>query len=1248
MKPHATASPLLFITRILLLAAAYFAGGELGLSIPYVGSNITLFWPPSGIALAALLVWGPAYWPGILLGALTVNLTAGNLALPVALGISLSNTAGPVLGALLLKQAAGLRNGFIRERDVTAFLLIGPACMLLTASAGVFALYTGGNLPKDLVSQAWLGWWLGDTVGILVFTPLLLFGADYRMNSIFRFSHIKLEFILVIGCCISLAWLVFGSIAAIGPSKLSLAFLVFPPLIWAGLRLNALGTFIAVLAITSIAVIGTARGYGPFSKGDPQLDQLILCIFVATATLIAFMMIGIQAGKRQAEQKLRESESRLRLTLEAANQGLYDLNIQTGEAIVSPEYARMLGYDPESFVETNASWHARMHPDDRAPVYQVYKDCIAGLLGDYQVEFRQLTRQGKWKWILSLGKVIEWDHQGRPLRMLGTHTDISDRKAKELALQQSEEALVRAQALAKLGSWHIDLRNDVITWSKETFQIFGIDGNTPLTYESFLACVAAQDRERVDLAWQAALQGATYDIEHRINVKGEIKWVREQAEITVNNTGRLIEVLGTVEDITGHKQAEEEINQAKNLLRTVIDATPDWIFVKDKQHRFVLVNRALANSQGLEPAAMLGRPDTDFWPAYLCYGDAAQDIRGFHAGDDEAYSGRSVHNPAEQATLANGQLRWFDTIKLPLRSNANGEITGIVGYARDITERLSLESKAEREQSRMGALLSAMNIGILFGDNEQRIEYVNPAFLKMWGINEHDPLLNQPAGDVLESITRRLAQPAHASGHTLDAPAAHEISEQLELELNNGRILTQLSYPVNDTDGRIIGRLWIYEDITQERQTAQQLLYLAERDPLTGLYNRHRFQEELNNLIAAALRSHQKFALLYFDLDDFKYINDTFGHKAGDTVLIRTAGEIASIVRHTEVFSRLGGDEFAILSLIQPDDAIGTLPARIVSAIASIPLHFRETNIRLTTSVGVAIFPEHGETAEDLVAHADTAMYQAKNQGKNTWATYDPERNAAKIMMHRLTWYNRIAQALEQNLFEIHFQGVYETAGHALRHLEILVRMQDANEPGNLIMPGQFIPIAEKNGQIVDIDRWVIKRSIELLKQNPDMPPVAINISGRTFDDPAIPHYIRGLLHELEVAPARLIIELTETAAISDIQDAQRFIEAVHETGCCVCLDDFGSGFSTFGYLKYLEVEILKIDGLFIRDLPDNRDNQIFVKAMTEIARGLGKITVAEFVEDAATLDMVKNLGIDLAQGYYFGYPEAKIPGQNS
>lgn len=1382
MGHHPKKSFTIVASRFLLLTAAYFIGGKLGLSIPYMGSSITLFWPPSGIALAALLMWGLWYWPAIALGAFAVNYSIGGLGLLTAMEIAFGNAAGPLLGALMLKRLSKFENNFVRGRDVLAFLLFAPAGMILTASIGVAALFADEKITADSIPQAWFGWWLGDTVGIMVFTPLLLFCSTRRIISLFHSRPIRLEYLIALGICVVLAWLIFGGILMTDQFMLPLAFMVFPALVWAGLRFNALGAYIAVLATSFFAVIGTANGSGPFALGNPRIDQLILCIFVLTTTLITLMMIGIQSRRRQVEQHLRDSESRLRLALQAANQGLYDLNVQTGEAIVNPEYAQMLGYDPQTFTETNASWRERMHPDDRHPVCQIYQDYIHGKRDDYQVEFRQLTKQGDWKWILSLGRIVEWDQQDRPLRMLGTHTDISERKAKEIFLQQSEKTLNRAQAIAKVGSWHINLVQNVITWSIETYQMFGIEKDIPLTYEDFMAYVVAEDRALVDQSWQAALKGAAYDIDHRINVHGQVKWVRERAEITFDHAGVATEAVGTVEDISDHKRAEEAINQAKNLLRTIIDATPDWIFAKDKQHRFILVNEACASSRGLTPEAMLGRADTDFWPDYLCYGDPLQNIRGFHADDDRAIAGQRIHNPNDFATLADGQLRCFDTIKLPLRNSASGEIIGIVGYARDITERMSIESKyrtlieqipavtyiaafnpdvltifvspqiesqlgfsvqewldnprlwldqihaddreritaslsasstiglpyraeyrifkkngdvtwvrdeavwlkdtegkpsllqgimvdityqrqtdeqlrlaisrqrelrilAEREQSRMSALLSAMKIGILFEDIEQRIEYVNPAFLRMWNIIDQQNLLTQSAQTVLEHSLQHVVQPMHASEHIFKAPDLHEISEQFEFELNDGRLLTQFSYPVNDIEGQMIGRVWIFEDITQERQTAQQLLYLAERDPLTGLFNRHRFQQELDSLIAVSLRSHQKFALLYFDLDDFKYINDTFGHSAGDTVLIRAAGEVSSSVRHIEIFARLGGDEFAILSLLQPDDDLSRLPGRIVESIASIPLHFRGTNIRLTTSVGVAIFPDHGETADDLVAHGDTAMYQAKNQGKNTWAIYDPARKTSEAMMHRLTWYNRIAQALEQDLFEIHFQGVYHTANHTLSHLEILVRMRDANDPDNLILPGQFIPIAEKNGQIAAIDRWVIQRSIELLAQHPDISPVAINISGRTFDDPTIPGYIRHLLNEKNVDPFRLIIELTETAAVSDIQDAQRFIEAVHQAGCLVCLDDFGSGFATFGYLKYLGVEILKIDGSFIRDLPNNHDNQIFVKSMAEVARGLGKIAVAEFVEDAATLEMVKNLGIDLAQGYYFGAPQIKIPG---
>ena len=242
-------------------------------------------------------------------------------------------------------------------------------------------------------------------------------------------------------------------------------------------------------------------------------------------------------------------------------------------------------------------------------------------------------------------------------------------------------------------------------------------------------------------------------------------------------------------------------------------------------------------------------------------------------------------------------------------------------------------------------------------------------------------------------------------------------------------------------------------------------------------------------------------------------------------------------------------------------------------------------------------------------------------------------------MVNRISWSRCIGQALEQNLFELHFQGIHQTDTRKLSHLEVLVRMRDPAEPENLIMPGAFIPFAEKTAQIVEIDRSVLDRSIALLALHPELPTLAVNISGRSFDEPSLPDYIKGKLNHYDINPTRLIVELTETETVSDLHDAQRFIEAIRQAGCRICLDDFGSGFSTFMYLKYLNVEILKIDGEFIRDLPNNHENQVFVKAMVNIAQGLEKLLVAEFVENAETLQLLKNMGVQFAQGYYLGRP---------
>jgi diguanylate cyclase (GGDEF)-like protein/PAS domain S-box-containing protein len=556
--------------------------------------------------------------------------------------------------------------------------------------------------------------------------------------------------------------------------------------------------------------------------------------------------------------------------------------------------------------------------------------------------------------------------------------------------------------------------------------------------------------------------------------------------------------------------------------------------------------------------------------------------------------------------------------------------------------------ETEQERARLVSLLSAMNLGILFVAGDGRVIYHNPTFSRMWMIEEGTALIGMPVHEVLAQSASTLARPDHFSKHLLSVLETRELSESYEIQMTDGRIITELDYPVRDREGRFIGHLWIYEDITRERQTAEQLVYLAERDALTGLYNRHRFQQELARTMLESDRHQMQCAVMFFDLDEFKTINDSYGHRAGDALLIRVAGEIGALVRRNEVLARLGGDEFAILLPGILGNEAEVLADRVVRAIAQIPFRFEGQNLRVTTSLGIAYYPTHAVDADDLVARADIAMYQAKDAGKNTWRVFRADSEADTEMRSRLSWSERISNALDKGLFQLHFQGVYRAEDGSLSHLEALIRMTDERNPDHLIMPGHFIPLAEKSGRILDIDRWVIREVLAMLADNPDIPSIALNLSGRSLSEPTLPQFIGDELRNGGVNPSRLIVEITETAAVSDLHDAQHMIEALRQLGCGVCLDDFGVGFASFAYLKHLHVDTIKIDGIFIRDLPNDPDNQVFVQAMVSVALGLGKSVVAEYVEDGKTLALLRNFGVDLVQGYFLDRPIANHPALQS
>jgi diguanylate cyclase (GGDEF)-like protein/PAS domain S-box-containing protein len=724
-----------------------------------------------------------------------------------------------------------------------------------------------------------------------------------------------------------------------------------------------------------------------------------------------------------------------------------------------------------------------------------------------------------------------------------------------------------------------------------------------------------------------------------------------------DEVGRLAEafnhMMADVRDRVARLKQEEE------RFHAIADYTVGWESWLDAQGRIVWTNPSALAMTGYTPAELAAM--SDFPAAIVVPEDRVGTVAKFQA----ALQGESEQNFEFRILEKEGSVKWVSASWQPIYDAAATSL-GVRVSIVDVTKRREAESalrgaldelrvtdearsrylaEAQEERARLSSLLDVMNLGILFVGADERVLYYNQAFLRIWLIPHEAELAGRKATEAMRDCSAALAQPDHLSTFLLQVPETHEVSDSVEIRLADDRLVTQLSYPVRNPEGRTLGRLWLYEDVTRERQTAEQLIYLAERDSLTGLYNRRRFNDELSRLIVEAERYGKSGALLFFDLDEFKYINDTFGHRAGDSILIRVAGEIGSVIRRNEVFGRLGGDEFAILvPSMETEAEVEYLAERVVRGIAQIPFRFDGQTLRLTTSVGVALFPKDANTAEELVAHADAAMYQAKDAGKNAWRRYRLDKDASKEMIKRLNWNDRIARALENNLLRLHFQGIYHTVDRSLAHLEALVRMVDEENPTQLIMPGHFIPLAEKSGKILDIDRWVIVEAIGVLARTPRLDSLAINVSGRSFDESTLPQFISDQLKSQGVEPHRLLVELTETSALSDLSDAGRFIEALHHTGCVICLDDFGTGFSSFAYLKHLSADILKIDGLFIRNLANDRDDQVFVKAIADVARGMGKVTVAEFVEDAVTLELLRGFGVDLVQGYHLDKPQADHP----
>jgi diguanylate cyclase (GGDEF)-like protein/PAS domain S-box-containing protein len=542
-------------------------------------------------------------------------------------------------------------------------------------------------------------------------------------------------------------------------------------------------------------------------------------------------------------------------------------------------------------------------------------------------------------------------------------------------------------------------------------------------------------------------------------------------------------------------------------------------------------------------------------------------------------------------------------------------------------------------QARFESAFNSAPIGMALIDMSGRWLQVNDALCRITGRSR-----GELRGTTLQSIT-------HPDDLDRDADSMCDLFDgkipscQIEKRYRHAWghyiwMLVTVSLVRNDRGGPLYYVSQV-QDISERKAQASRLEYLLEHDFLTGLFNRRRFQQELAHEAERVARYGANGAVLMIDLDNFKDVNDGFGHKAGDDLLKGVAGALNHRVRRTDVVARVGGDEFAMLLPETGADQAVIVAQGIVKALGRQVAVLGEQSIHITASVGVALFD--GLSAANVLEFADLAMYEAKQSGRNRVAMYRPGGSHREVVSARLLETELIRTALEEDRLLLYCQPILDLRRNEVCQYELLLRLR-TDDDGEPLAPSSFLYVAERFGLIQQFDCWVARQAIALIADHARAGRrlvLHVNLSGKSIGDSSVAALIEEAIEAAAIDPACLIFELTETAAIANIEEARAFAHRLHARGSRFALDDFGAGFGSFYYLKTLPFDYFKIDGDFIRDVVSSPMDQLVVDAIVGIAKGMGKKTIAEFVGDDATARLLATSGVDYAQGYHIGKPRA-------
>ena len=954
-----------------------------------------------------------------------------------------------------------------------------------------------------------------------------------------------------------------------------------------------------------------------------------------TLTQLAATVVRILEA-RYATARLVESEAKFRALSHSAPLGIFSTTA-SGECTYTNERLQTI-FGISDVAAMGFGWTDNLHPDDKPDVFAQWNHRTKDGL-DFDMSFRVKRSDNSIVFVRAISRPV-LNNNGDVTGHIGSIEDITERKVQLEALSRSEQLLAETGAIAAVGGWQYEVATEALTWAEQTFCIHELAINETPSLEQAIAFYTPEAQLVIaDAVSQAMSEGRSWDLElPMVTAKNKSIWVRSVGRAEYEK-GTVARVLGTCQNITTLVTQRQALETAHDRISIATESGDIGVWDWNIEKNAIDWTPQMFSIFGMNPDTKIIH--------YAVW------INAIHP-DDRAATEQYLQNAIQStADTIDTEFRilWPDGSVHHIRSAAkisrksNGAATHLLGVNWDVTPLRELTTELAEQHELLHVTLQSIGDAVITTDTQGRVTWLNPVAEHMTGWSAH------------QATDRQVSSVFNIVNETSRKPALNLVKECLNLNTTVSPApdtvlisrtgsefgVENSAAPIHSKNGDLLGAVLVFHDVTEQRRLSNEMRYRAMHDALTGLVNRTEFEHRLQVALTEATEHDATHSLIYIDLDQFKLVNDTCGHSQGDRLLIQIAKLLFDAARVDDTVARIGGDEFALI--LNNHDAVQAkaVAQRICDTMDEFRFMHNGRRFRIGTSIGLVPLDYRWDTIAAAMQAADVSCYAAKGSGGNRVHVWYETDIALKERQENTEWATRIEQALDEELFELHAQRIHPLYGDTQQiSAEILIRMR--GKAGLLIYPDSFIGSAERFNLATHIDRWVLNATIDLLAERQDLSDLNtlfINLSGQSVGDK---EFHSDALTLLAAAGSgicrRLCLEITETAAITNIDDAAIFVQQVRKLGVKVALDDFGAGASSFGYLKKLKVDLLKIDGQFIEGIVNDPLDSAAVRCFVDVAQVMGVATVAEYVSDPDILVCVKQMGVDYAQGFHLHKPE--------